>query len=47
MLVDEEENDGDGEREFQTMELPEEEEIPATINSIVGLTNPKTLKLIG
>lgn len=50
LLVDEDdfENDED-ERELQALEFLEEEEIPATvsINSIVGLTNPKTMKLIG
>ncbi|XP_056686977.1 uncharacterized protein [Spinacia oleracea] len=54
ILIDEEDDDGgelDGElgREFQSMEMPPEEESPAvlSINSIVGFTNPKTLKMVG
>lgn len=50
LLVDEEEGENDGEDgEFQAIEIPEEEEIPTTVsmNSIVGLSNPRTMKLIG
>lgn len=54
LLVDDEDT-GDEEfgeevgGEFQSLEVPSEEEVPAvlSINSIVGLTNPKTLKLVG
>lgn len=50
LLVEEEEDDGGVDTtEFQLLEAPEDTKFPATlsINSIVGLTNPKTLKMIG
>lgn len=54
LLVDDDEDELEGkfsdmEGEFQALELPETELSPITVsmNSIVGLTNPKTLKLVG
>lgn len=43
------EDDSEMGGEFQSLELPETEVSPITVsmNSIVGLTNPKTLKLVG
>lgn len=54
LLIDDEEDEleeGDGGLggEFQAIEKPEKEVCPITVsmNSIVGFTNPKTLKLVG